>query len=200
VNSERLRSELMRFTRGAYPGIAISVVPWKRDPTRLAISFVESKFADLYPAQRYHQLVHLIPHDFFQEHLANTVWFELAPGESADDLRYPDDQMIQEISQDVLTVLERSGAMAALDDLMCPESSGTPRAQCHGDYRHARQVLVSRGFSEEELFDVFHVLMAKGGFCDCEILYNAMESSRLKAEYWRARAEGRRPYDPHKGQ
>lgn len=87
----------MRFTRAAYPGIAISVEPWKRDPTRLAISFVESKFTDLYPAQRYHQLVHLIPQDFSQEYLVNTVWFELAPGESADDLRYPDDQTIEKI-------------------------------------------------------------------------------------------------------
>lgn len=59
---------------------------------------------------------------------------------------------------------------------------------------------MARGFSEDELFDVFHVLMAKGGFCDCEILYNAMESSRLKKEYWRARAEGRKPYDPHRRQ
>lgn len=31
------------------------------------------------------------------------------------------------------------------------------------------------------------------------ILYNVLEESRLKAEYWTARAEGRKPYDPHAG-
>ena len=46
---------------------------------------------------------------------------------------------------------------------------------------------------------MFHVLMARGGYCDCEILYNAVEESRLKAEYWRARAEEVEPYDPHAG-
>ena len=41
--------------------------------------------------------------------------------------------------------------------------------------------------------------MARGGYCDCEILYNALDESRLKAEYWRARAEQIEPYDPHAG-
>ena len=40
-------------------------------------------------------------------------------------------------------------------------------------------------------------LMRQGGFCDCEILYNAVEQCRLKAEYWIARSEGRNPPDPH---
>ena len=60
-------------------------------------------------------------------------------------------------------------------------------------------VLALGGFREDEHFDVFHVLMARGGYCDCEILYNAVEVSRLKAEYWRARAAQIEPYDPHVG-
>jgi len=175
----------------------IQVRPWADDPRRLAIYFVERKFGELYPMQRYHYLAHLIPKEFFDEHLSNTVWFELAPGEKAEDLSYPDDELISAIAPDVMSVLERSGALSALDDLLCPQSAQTPRASCFGDYRHARDVFLARGFKEEELFDVFHVLMAKGGFCDCEILYNAADTSRLKAEYWRARAENREPHDPH---
>jgi hypothetical protein len=86
-----------------------------------------------------------------------------------------------------------------LDDAMCPTDAGHERAQCWGDFRNSRPILLNRGFKEEELFDVFHVLMRQGGFCDCEILYNAVEQSRLKAEYWIARSEGRNPYDPHAG-
>ena len=33
--------------------------------------------------------------------------------------------------------------------------------------------------------EVFDVLRSQGGFCDCEVLYNVSESSRLKATYWR---------------
>ena len=62
---------------------------------------------------------------------------------------------------------------------------------------NGEELLLARGFREKELFDVFHVLMARGGYCDCEILYNAVEDNRLKAEYWRARAEEIEPYDPH---
>jgi hypothetical protein len=92
-----------------------------------------------------------------------------------------------------------AGVFQALDDVLCPADGSHPRQQCHGDYRHARAVLSARGFREDEHFDVFHVLMARGGYCDCEILYNAVETSRLKAEYWRARAEQIEPYDPHVG-
>ena len=74
-----------------------------------------------------------------------------------------------------------------------------PSRPAHGDYRQARTTLLARGFREDELFDVFHVLMARGGYCDCEILYNAAEASRLKTEYWQARAEEIEPYDPHAG-
>ncbi len=87
----------------------------------------------------------------------------------------------------------------ALDDVLCPAEGSHPRQQCHGDYRHTRAALLARGFREDELFDVFHVLMAQGGYCDCEILYNAVEVSRLKAGYWQARAEEIEPYDPHVG-
>ena len=199
MDTAQLKSALLRFTREVYPNIEIEVRPWADDPQRLAIYFVEPKFSVLYPTQRYHYLAHLIPKEFLEEHLSNTVWFELAPGEEPEDLRYPDDELINAITPDVLRALECSGAFEALDDLMCPQSPQTPRVSCFGDYRYSREVFLARGFKGDELFDVFHVLMAKGGFCDCEILYNAANSSRLKAEYWRARAENREPYDPHRG-
>jgi len=192
-----LRLNLLEFVRNVYPDMQISVAPWTEDPARLAISFVDPNFGALYPAQRYHYLAHLIPQDFWDQYLSDTIWFELAPGETPDDLEYPDDELIASITPDVMRLLVRSRAIETLDDLLCPPSPETPPVRCHGDYRHARQALLARGFTEAELFDVLHVLMARGGFCDCEILYNAVEESRLKAEYWTARAQNREPYDPH---
>jgi hypothetical protein len=179
--------------------MTIRVEPWAEDKTRTAIYFVDPKFARIYPLQRYHYLSHLIPAEYQERHLQNTVWFELAPGEKPEQLRYPDEELIAEIAPDVMKCVQAARVFEALDDLFCPKDPAQPRAQCHGDYRHTRPILLSRGFTEEELFDVFHVLMAKGGFCDCEILFNAAEGSRLAAEYWQARAEGRAAPDPHQG-
>jgi len=199
VDLHELQEEIRRFLSRDYPNIEVRAERWANDPSRLGIYFVEEKFASLYPAQRYHYLRHLIPEDFYNQHLADTEWFELAPGEQPGDLEYPDNELIDDITPDVMRVLTRAKVFDALDDALCPENSANPRKRCFGDYRNARSILLSRGFKEKELFDVFHVLMARGGYCDCEILYNAVESSRLKAEYWRARAENIEPYDPHAG-
>jgi hypothetical protein len=40
---------------------------------------------------------------------------------------------------------------------------------------------------DEETADVLAVMRLNGGCCDCEILYNVAEESRLKAKYWKAR-------------
>jgi len=199
MNLQQLETDIRNFVRGAYPNMEVRVEPWTDDPTRPAIYFTEAQFASLYPAQRYHYLRHLIPEDYYQRNLANTEWFELAPGERAEDLEYPDSEVIEDITPDVMRCLFGARVFEALDDALCPTDASAPRQECHGDFRHARAVLLARRFREDELFDVFHVLMARGGYCDCEILYNAVETSRLKAEYWRARAEGVEPRSPRHG-
>ena len=199
MDPQQLETDIRGFVSRAYPNIEVRVEPWTSDPTRPAVYFTEAQFAALYPAQRYHYLRHLIPADYYERHLVESEWFELAPGERPEDLEYPDSELIADITPDVMRCLFGAGVFDALDDVLCPRDVSLPRRQCHGDYRHARAVLLARGFREDEHFDVFHVLMARGGYCDCEILYNAVEGSRLKAEYWQARAEQIEPYDPHVG-
>jgi hypothetical protein len=197
LTSDQLVADLRRFIAPSYPDMDVRAIPWDRDPSRTAIYFTEPKFALIYPYQRWHYLTHLIPADYYKAHLENSVWFELAPGEKPEDLRYPDEELIDAITPDVIKCLKGARFFEMLDDVLCPQQSGQQRARCWGDYRNSRPILLKQGFKEEELFDVFHVLMRQGGFCDCEILYNAVEKSHLKAEYWMARSEGRNPYDPH---
>jgi hypothetical protein len=199
LTPNQLIADLKRFITPSYPDMDIRVIPWDRDPTRTAIYFSDAKFALIYPYQRWHYLTHLIPADYQKANLETSVWFELAPGEKPEDLRYPDEELIDSITPDVMKCLNGARYFESLDDAMCPKETGRERARCWGDFRNSRPILLNRGFKEEELFDVFHVLMRQGGFCDCEILYNAVEESRLKAEYWIARSEGRNPYDPHAG-
>lgn len=191
--------DLRGFIKPSYPDINIHAEPWEQDPKRLAVYFTDEKFSLIFPYQRWHYITHLIPADYQEQHLSTSVWFELAPGESPQDLRYPDERLIADITPDVMRILDRTGFFKRLDDVMCPTDTEAMRAQCWGDFRNAKPLLHKCGITEDELFDVLHVLMLQGGFCDCEILYNVVEENRLKSEYWKACAEGLAPPNPHKG-
>jgi hypothetical protein len=97
-------------------------------------------------------------------------------------------ELISSITPDVMTCLERERFFEKLDDLLSPSENSRERENCAGDYKLSETILRAAKFSSEDMGDIFDVLRSQGGFCDCEILYNAVESSRLKAEYWRAEA------------
>ena len=99
-----------------------------------------------------------------------------------------DSELIASITPDVMTCLRRSHFFEQLDDLLCPKPVLHQREVCAGNYTISERVLKASGFDSEDLQDVFNVLRAQGSCCDCEILYNVAESSRLKAEYWKNRA------------
>ena len=98
--------------------------------------------------------------------------------------------LISSITPDVMKSLVRSGYFEKLDDLLCPTDDSHPRRTCDGGYALSESVLLTSGFEQTDFADIFGVLSSKGGCCDCEILYNVAESSRLKSEYWRRRAQG----------
>jgi hypothetical protein len=189
MNADELTAATKAFLVGEYPDIAVQVLDPDSSRPRRKVSFRSAKFTDLYPLQRYHYILHHVPADFYREHLADAEWYELAPGESEQDLVYPDEQVIREITDDVNRCLLCSGFFRRLDDLMCPEDAAQAPAPCHGDFRLARAALAESGFRPEEYFDVLHVLMAQGGYCDCELLYNAGPDNRLKARYWKDRVK-----------
>jgi hypothetical protein len=99
-------------------------------------------------------------------------------------------KLIPSIAPDVVKCLIRSSFFQKFDDLICPKDNLHSRRTCGGDYKLSESILLKSGFERRDLDDIFEVLISKGGCCDCEILYNVAESSRLKAEYWRNRAEG----------
>jgi len=100
-----------------------------------------------------------------------------------------DDELIASITPDVMKCLIRSGFFEKLDDLLCPTDDSRQREGCHGDYKLSESILSASEFEHTDLDDIFGVLRSQGGCCDCEILYNVAESSRLKTQYWRSRAE-----------
>jgi len=102
------------------------------------------------------------------------------------------DELIADITPDVMRVLESCRFFEELDDRLCPLDAAKERDKCHGDFQISSIIPRSHGFVNEELAEILSVFQSQGGFCDCEVLYNVVEVNRLKARYWRARAEGRR--------
>ena len=89
-----------------------------------------------------------------------------------------DSDLVASITPDVMTCLRRANFFERLDDALCPEQDPDKREVCGGDYKISRRILEAGGFDSQDLEDIFSVLKARGGCCDCEILYNVAESSR----------------------
>jgi hypothetical protein len=101
-----------------------------------------------------------------------------------------DEDFIASITPDVMRSLTTKGFFAALDDVLSPVDEAAAPVACRGDYENAKRILLGLGFDAVALDEILEVLMNRGGFCDCEILYNTAEASRLKAKYWRAQVNG----------
>jgi hypothetical protein len=99
-----------------------------------------------------------------------------------------DDELIAEIAPDVMRALTRRGFFEKLDDKLCPVAELSVEEQCGGNYSISESLLRSLEFDDEELSEIFSVFQLRGGFCDCEILYNVSETNRLKAKYWKRQA------------
>jgi hypothetical protein len=181
-----IASDLRRFVHAACPEMVVRVEYWSHDPARIALFFIDERFRDLYPGQRYHYLLHLIPEDYYRAHLADSVWFELAPGEDPESIEYPDQELISAIKPGVLTTLKACGFFTALDELLYPKDASPDVRECSGDFRHSKHVLGKCGIAPPDWSDVFHVLMDEGAFCDCEVLYNVAPESLLRAKHWRS--------------
>ena len=107
----------------------------------------------------------------------------LAPSESPETPRLPDDDLIASITPDASLALKNRGFFNVLDDTLCPVSPSLEAVRCKADFSNSRAALLACGFPESDYADVFGVLMSLGAFCDCEVLYNVAEENRLKSRY-----------------
>ena len=178
MTTKQLQEKLYEFIKPSYPDIKINVVDSAENVRQLY--FTDDKFEVLYPKQRYHYLTHLIPSDFYEQQLQDTEWFELAPNENPNDLDYHDQETIDDIKESIISILkDKVNFVSHLDKEFISES-----AKCYGDFRHSKRILTDLKFSNEDQFDIFHVLMNEGGYCDCEILYNIFKESEYSKKYW----------------
>jgi hypothetical protein len=100
-----------------------------------------------------------------------------------------DSDLIASITPNVMTCLRRSLFFERLMTSCVPKEDLHEREVCAANYRISKRALEASGFDSGDFQDIFNVLRAQGACCDCEVLYNVSESSRLKAEYWKSRAD-----------
>ena len=95
---------------------------------------------------------------------------------------------IASMAPNVIAVLSAKGFFEALDEVLCPLEESKPVVPCRSNYENSERILTDLGFDAADVEDIFDVLRSRGGACDCEILYNVAETSRVKSKYWRAQA------------
>lgn len=98
-----------------------------------------------------------------------------------------DDEFAKSIAPWVLEVLTKFRFFELLDDRLCPPDSSQAPAKCHHSFAVSREILRALEMDSEAIADALAVLSARGAYCDCEVLYNVAEESRLKANYWKQR-------------
>ena len=97
------------------------------------------------------------------------------------------DEFVNGIAPDVLKVLKQIRLFELLDDRFCPTDLAQNASRCAHLFEVTSNILAESGMSGEDIRDVLDVRRSRGACCDCEVLYNVAENSRLKAKYWKNR-------------
>lgn len=97
----------------------------------------------------------------------------------------------------ILELLTKKKFFERLDDRLCPADSAQARAWCQGGFEITVRILADIGMDQEEIQEALAALHTRGSACDCGVLYNSSPESRLKTEYWLARALSGESFDPH---
>jgi Protein of unknown function (DUF2695) len=92
------------------------------------------------------------------------------------------------IGPDVLRILRKARFFERLDDRFCPLDPSVERARCGQSFAISTEILRDLEMDSDDIEDVLEVLSSQGACCDCEVLYNVAEESRLRSECWKARA------------
>jgi hypothetical protein len=98
-----------------------------------------------------------------------------------------EEEFVNRIAPDVLGVLEKRHFFEFLDELFCPTDPTRLPVKCAHSFDQTKTILRNLDMDSDDIDDVLAVLHSRGACCDCEVLYNVVEESGLKARYWKAR-------------
>ncbi|MHC4066754.1 MAG: DUF2695 domain-containing protein, partial [Planctomycetota bacterium] len=151
------------------PGVEVTVSRSKRWK-RLKLTFRHPRFTALLPEQRFRSLLQMIPKQFYEKHLRGAVWFELAPGESEEDVSKA--RRSQDVAGAEPKIARKLHKVTFFEALATAMGDG-PIEACTGDFSFARRALTDKGMTGDEQRDACLVFMRHGAYCDCEVLLAA---------------------------
>ncbi len=164
-----IRDKMHELLDPVFAGIEIEVGRSERWQ-RTQLIFRHAAFADWLPEQRFRRLTQLIPPEFFERHLRGAVWFELAPGETEDDLlqvRRSEDMADDE------PAIARQLFQVNFFDVLEQEMGDSPIESCDGAFTKARKVLAANKIVGPNQDDACLVFIRNQAYCDCEVLLAA---------------------------
>jgi hypothetical protein len=163
---EMIRGQLLELLSPVFPGIEVSVEHSQRFK-RMVLTFVHPAFGRWLTEQRFRFVLQRIPPEFFEKHLRGAVWFELAPGETTEDvMKSPRSEDLADQSEAIQKRLEDQGFYGKLQKKMGANPAGT----CADDFAQVRAVLEKMGITGKEQTDACLVLIGRGAYCDCAVL------------------------------
>ena len=144
-----IRRKLIEFLEPALPGIEVEVGTAERWQ-RMCLRFRHPSFEELLPEQRFRQVLAAIPQDYHQQHLQGAVWFEMAPGETEDDLlKAPRSEDLADREAAIAGTLFACGFFEALSKAM----GESPIESCTGRFvaGEAAEVMVETHVREDHI-------------------------------------------------
>jgi hypothetical protein len=124
----------------------------------------------LLPEQRFRHVLAAIPQDYHKKHLQGAVWFELAPGETEDDLlKAPRSEDLADREAAIAGELFACGFFEAL----AKEMGESPIESCTGRFAACHKALEGTGITGDAQRDACLIFIRQGAYCDCEVLLAA---------------------------
>ncbi len=127
-----------------------------------------SGFAGLLPEQRFHHVVRAIPGEYYDRHLREgIVWFELAPGESAEAyMRMP---RSEDVAAEEGRIAERLRQMGFWEEFLAAAGLRPHEASADGFVESGR-ILREAGEDEEAVRKACLFFIRQGAYCDAHLL------------------------------
>lgn len=162
----KIEGQLQRYLTARFEDVSVRVgegIHYKG--TNVIIT--SSRFAGWLPEQRFHHVVREIPHEFYDRHLREgIVWFELAPGETAQEyMRMPRSEDVAAEGGKIVELLLRSKFPDRLAAALQKEANGASP----DDFKATRRVLALAGLDEDQSRKVCLYLIGRGAYCDAHV-------------------------------
>jgi hypothetical protein len=168
---EALAEQVQSALAPRIPDVAVRIGP-DIHYDGLNVVITAPAFQGLLPEQRFHHVARNLPADLYEQLRGRVVWFELAPGESAQSvMKMPRSEDIAAGESDILKRLTAERFFKKLEKSILTARKGASQ----WDFVEAKRLLADAGWSPDDVTRACLFFIRHGGVCDAHILTHVME-------------------------